>query len=72
MTYGDRGFPNGSVGKEYTSNAGDTGDTVSVPGLGRSPGGGNATHSSILTGKSMDREHWWATVRGVTESDMTE
>ena len=41
MTYGDRGLPSGSEGKEYTSNARDTGDIVSVPGLGRSPGGGN-------------------------------
>ena len=28
-----------------------------------------ATHSSIL---SMDRGTWWATVRGVAESDMAE
>ena len=32
------GFPSG---KESTCNAGDTGDTVSIPGLGSSPGGGN-------------------------------
>ena len=32
------GFPDGSVGKEYTCNAGDEG---SIPGWGRSPGGGN-------------------------------
>ena len=31
------GFPGGSVGKESTHNAGDLG---SIPGLGRSPGGG--------------------------------
>ena len=31
------GFPCGSAGKEYTSNAGDLG---SIPGLGRSPGEG--------------------------------
>ena len=31
------GFPGGSAGKESTCNAGDLG---SVPGLGRSPGGG--------------------------------
>ena len=30
------------------NSAGDTRDTGSVPGLGRSPGGGHATHSSIL------------------------
>ena len=28
------GFPNDSVSKESTCNAGDTGDTVSIPGLG--------------------------------------
>ena len=32
------GFPDGSVDKESTCNAGDTG---LIPGLGRSPGGGN-------------------------------
>ena len=39
------GFPGGSGGKESASHAGDTG---SIPGSGRSPGGGMATHSSIL------------------------
>ena len=34
--------------KESDYNAGDTGDSGSVPGLGRSPGGGNGNHSSIL------------------------
>ena len=32
------GFPDGSEGKESTCNVGDLG---SVPGLGRSPGGGH-------------------------------
>ena len=39
------GFPGGSVGKNSPDNEGDTG---LIPGLGRSPGEGNATHSSIL------------------------
>ena len=39
------GFPCGSAGKVSTCNVGDLG---SNPGLGRSPGEGNATHSSIL------------------------
>ena len=30
------------------ASAGDIRDTGSVPGSGRSPGGGHATHSSIL------------------------
>ena len=34
------GFPDGSVGKESTCNAGDTGDAGSIPRVGRSPGGG--------------------------------
>ena len=40
-----QGFPDSSVGKESACNAGDLG---SIPGLGRSPGEGKATHSSIL------------------------
>ena len=34
-------FPGGSVVKNLPANAGDVRDTVSVPGPGRSPGGGN-------------------------------
>ena len=43
-------FPGGSDSKESTCSAGDLG---SIPGLGRSPGGGNnhSTHSSILARK---------------------
>ena len=40
-----QGFPGGSDGKESAHNAGDLG---SIPGFGRSPGEGIATHSSIL------------------------
>ena len=41
------GFPSGSDGKDSVCNAGDCG---SVPGLGRSPGGGlgNPLHFSCL------------------------
>ena len=39
------GFPGGSDGKESTCNVVDL---HSIPVLGRSPGGGHATHSSIL------------------------
>ena len=38
-------LPGGSVGREYTCNARGVG---SIPGLGRSPGGGNGDHSTIL------------------------
>ena len=39
------------MAKHRPANAGDTGDMGSVPGLGRSSRGGNATHSSILAWK---------------------
>ena len=39
------GFPDSSVDKESACNAGDLGV---IPGLGRSPEKGKATHSSIL------------------------
>ena len=42
------GFPGGSDHKESTCNAGDLG---LIPGLGRFPGGGKATHTSILAWK---------------------
>ena len=59
------GFPGGSDGKESTCNAGDL---SLIPGLGRSPGGGHATHSRILAWRiPMDREAWQATVHGVTK-----
>ena len=35
------GLPGGAVVKNQPGNAGDTGDTGSIPGSGRSPGGGN-------------------------------
>ena len=39
------GFTGGSAGKESVCNAGDLG---LIPGLGRSPGEGHATHFSTL------------------------
>ena len=64
------GFPDGSVTKESTCNAGDLG---SIPGLGRSLEEGMATHSSILAWRiPMDWGAWWAAVHGCRkESDMT-
>ena len=57
------GFPSGSEGKESACNARDAGDTASVPGLGRSPGGGhgNSLQYSCLE-SLMDRGAWRATV----------
>ena len=41
----------------------------SVPGLGRSPGGGNGNPSQYSgLDNSMDGGAWWATVHGVTKS----
>ena len=42
------GFSGDTVVKNSPANAGDTRHAGSIPGLGRCPGGGNATHSSIL------------------------
>ena len=41
VQYGSQGFPGGTVVKNPPANAGDTRDMGSVPGLGRSPAGGN-------------------------------
>ena len=55
------------VVKNPPSNAGDGQDAGSISGLGRSPGKGNAAHSSILTWKIPDRGAWRTTVHGVTK-----
>ena len=41
-------FPGGPVVKDLPANAENAGDAGLIPGLGRSPGGGMATHYSIL------------------------
>ena len=53
------------------ANTGVTGETGSIPGLGRSPGGrkGNPLQYSCLE-NSMDRGAWQATVHGVTKSQI--
>ena len=67
--YSVRDFPDGSAGKESVCNAEDTGDTGSIPGLGRSLDKEMATHSSISCLKNLiDRGAWWAIVHGVTKS----
>ena len=66
------GFPSSTEGKASACNAGDPG---LIPGLGRSPEGGNGNllQYSCLE-NAMDRGAWRATVHGVghKESDMTE
>ena len=59
----NRGFPHSSVGKESAFSAGNPG---SIPGSGRSPGGGhgNPLQYSCLE-NPMDRGAWWATVHWV-------
>ena len=60
------GFPGGLDGKESACSVGDLG---SIPGLGRSPGGGhgNSLQYSCLE-NSMDRRAWQTTVHGVAKS----
>ena len=60
------GFPCSSSGKESAYDAGDQG---SIPGSGRSSGEGfgNPLQYSCLE-NSMDREAWWAIVRGIAKS----
>ena len=54
---------------EFTSNAGDTGDVGSIPGSGRSPGGGqgNPLQYSCLENLMVRGAHQ-ATAHGITKS----
>ena len=60
-----KGFAGGSMVKNLPANAGDAGDRVLIPGLGRSPGEGNGKplQDSCL-GNPTDRGAWRATVLG--------
>ena len=51
-----QGFPSGASGKNLPANVGDIRDVSSIPGLGRSPGGGygNLLQYSCLE-NPMDR-----------------
>ena len=65
------GFPGGSDGKESTCNVGGMG---SIPGLGRSPGGG---HGTPLQCSCLENPHEQRNLLGYSpcnhrESDMTE
>ena len=57
----------GEAGKKSAGNAGDTGDTDSVPGLGRSPGEGNGNPLQYFCLENSMDSPW-----GRKELDMTE
>ena len=57
------GFSGGLDGKESTHNEGDV---DSIPGSGRSPGGGHG--SPLHLENPMDRGAWWAELSGVAKS----
>ena len=61
-----KNFPDGSMVKNLSANAGDLG---LIPGSGRSPGEGNGKplQYSCLE-NPMDKGAWWTTVHGVTKS----
>ena len=66
--------PGGSVVKNpptYSGVSGATGDVGSISGSGRSPGRGNdySLQYSCLE-NTIVREAWWATVHGITKSQI--
>ena len=69
VALGGLGFPGGASGKEPPASAGDVRGLGSVPGWGRSPGGGqgNPLQYSCLE-NPMDRGAWQATVHRVAQS----
>ena len=66
-THTHTGFSGGLVVKNLPVNGGDAGDMGLIPGLGRSPGVGNRTHSNILAWKiPRDRGAWWSAGGGLS------
>ena len=59
--------------KNIPANAGDIRDAGSIPGLGRSPGGGHDNPLQYFCLENpMDKGAWQGTVHSVTESYTTE
>ena len=67
------GFPSGSEVENLPVMQKNAGDAGSIPGSGRSPGGGygNPIQYCCLE-NPMDRGAWQATIHRVAESDTTE
>ena len=66
-------FPGGTVVKNPHAGSRDAGVEGSIPGSGRSSGGGNGNSLQYSCLENpMDRASWWATVHWVAESDTTE
>ena len=62
-------FSGGSVVRNPPANIGDPRDASSIPGSGRSPGGGHGNPLQYSCPENpMDREAWWAIVYRVTKS----
>ena len=67
--YMKKGFPGYSVVKNLPGNTGDTG---SIPGLGRFPGEGNGNPLQYsCLGNPTDRGTRWATVHGIAKKSQT-
>ena len=65
------GFPGSSAGKESACNLGDAGHVGTIPGLGRFPGKGMASHSGILAWRTpWTKEPGRLQSIGSQESDM--
>ena len=59
----------GTVIKNPPASSGDVGDTGSIPGLGRSPGGANGSPLQYSCRENpTDKGTWWATIQKVTKS----
>ena len=71
---GKLGFPDGSVGKESACNSRGTGDRGSLPGLGRSPGGGKWQPTPVFLPEKFHGQRSLAGYipNGLKQLDMTE
>ena len=59
------------VVKDPSANVGDIRDAGSIPGSGRSPGGGHGIPRQYSCLENpRDRGAWWATVHGVAQSQI--